>query len=587
NWLFQALYDNKPYDRFVHELVSPVPGSEGFVKGIVWRGTVNASQAPPVQAAQNVSQVFLGTNLKCASCHDSFVNHWKLTDAYALSSVFADKPLEIHRCDKPSGQISQVGFIYPELGTIDANASRPTRLKQLADLLVSPKNGRFARTIVNRLWAHLMGRGLVEPLDDMDQVPWNPDLLDWLASDLVDHGYDLKHTLSLIATSRAYQLRSVGLAEPSETSGFEFRGPLTKRMSAEQFTDALSALTGIWPTATGEMKKVDGRGQGGQLGALRAVRVAQAPGESNRQAIPSPTSKPSWVWSHGNASRDPGGTIYLRKTITIPRVPKKAWVVATCDNEFIFWVNGARVASGKEWNRPVGVEITSHLAIGPNVIAVEATNWPDPRTKRGLSTSGPNPAGFFAWIGGQEGDHLAWDAGTDDSWLVSTTQIAGWNRREFATDGWAHAVVLPRAEAPYGPINLADALATTGTSDQTGPLRAAMLFDDPLLAALGRTNREQVVTRRDSIATTLQALELNNGSVLDGRLREGAKRWHASLGAKAEPLVNRLFVVALGREPTAAERTAAIELVGNTPTEAGIQDLLWTLAMLPEFQLIR
>jgi hypothetical protein len=160
-WLYQSLYENKPYDRFVHELISPVPGSEGFTKGIVWRGVVNASQAPPVQAAQNLSQVFLGTNLKCASCHDSFVNYWRLTDAYALASVFAEKPLEIHRCDKPTGKTSTVGFVYPQLGTVDASAPRLERMRQLADAVVKPDNGRLARTIVNRLWAHLLGRGIV------------------------------------------------------------------------------------------------------------------------------------------------------------------------------------------------------------------------------------------------------------------------------------------------------------------------------------------------------------------------------------------------------------------------------------------
>ena len=67
-----------PFDHFVAQLVDPVPGSEGFSKGIVWRGVVNASQTPEMQAAQNISQVFMGVNLKCASCHDSFVNDWKL-----------------------------------------------------------------------------------------------------------------------------------------------------------------------------------------------------------------------------------------------------------------------------------------------------------------------------------------------------------------------------------------------------------------------------------------------------------------------------------------------------------------------------
>ncbi len=73
-WLYSALATNMPYDQFVAELVNLNANSEGFSKGIVWRGVVNASQVPPMQAAQNISQVFMGVNLKCASCHDSFTN---------------------------------------------------------------------------------------------------------------------------------------------------------------------------------------------------------------------------------------------------------------------------------------------------------------------------------------------------------------------------------------------------------------------------------------------------------------------------------------------------------------------------------
>src|SRR6185312_2138693 len=147
----------------VRELVSPDvgSGSEGFAYGIKWRGTVNESQRREIQAAQSVAQVFLGTNLKCASCHDSFVNHWKLTDAYALASVFAEAALELHRCDQPTGTPATVGFLYPQLGAIESSGSRAQRQRQLAELLVHPENGRLARTIVNRLWARLFGRGLV------------------------------------------------------------------------------------------------------------------------------------------------------------------------------------------------------------------------------------------------------------------------------------------------------------------------------------------------------------------------------------------------------------------------------------------
>ncbi|HSU68065.1 MAG TPA: DUF1549 domain-containing protein, partial [Tepidisphaeraceae bacterium] len=189
-WLYTALLENKPYDRFVAELVNPNKDSEGFSRGIIWRGSVNASQLPPMQAAQNVSQVFLGVNLKCASCHDSFVSDWTLADAYGLAAVYSDDTLELIHCDKPTGKTAAPKFLYPQVGALDPALSRPQRLARLASLMTSRQNGRLSRTIVNRLWARLLGRGLVEPLGEMEKPAWNADLLDWLADDLVAHRYD-------------------------------------------------------------------------------------------------------------------------------------------------------------------------------------------------------------------------------------------------------------------------------------------------------------------------------------------------------------------------------------------------------------
>jgi mono/diheme cytochrome c family protein len=123
SWLFSALATNMRYDQFVAELVNPKPESEGFVKGIVWRGTVNASQTPQMQAAQNISQVFMGVNLKCASCHDSFINDWSLADAYGMASVYSTNTLEMFECDKPTRKKATPKFLYPELGDIPASAS--------------------------------------------------------------------------------------------------------------------------------------------------------------------------------------------------------------------------------------------------------------------------------------------------------------------------------------------------------------------------------------------------------------------------------------------------------------------------------
>lgn len=244
-WLFNALVNNLPYDQFVAQLVNPSKESEGFTKGIVWRGVVNASQAPAMQAAQNISQVFMGVNLKCASCHDSFINDWRLSDSYGLACVYSDGPLEMFLCDKPTGLSAQAGFIYPELGHIDPKATRPERLRELAALIAGPKDGRLPRVIVNRLWARFFGRGLVEPVDDMEQPAWNQDLLDWLAEDLVANRYNLKHTVELMVTSRAYQLPSVNLGE-APAKDFVFYGPVLRRLSAEEYRDAVGRLTGIW-----------------------------------------------------------------------------------------------------------------------------------------------------------------------------------------------------------------------------------------------------------------------------------------------------------------------------------------------------
>src|SRR5205807_8862473 len=142
-WLYRSLLDNKPYDQFVRELIHSTPESEGFIKGITWRGNVNASQVPELQFSQNVAQVFFGINMKCASCHDSFIDSWKLDDAYALAAVIADSPLEIHRCDKPTGRKAVARFVWPELGDIDADKPKEARLEQFAHLVTHPENGRF------------------------------------------------------------------------------------------------------------------------------------------------------------------------------------------------------------------------------------------------------------------------------------------------------------------------------------------------------------------------------------------------------------------------------------------------------------
>jgi len=574
DWLYQALYNNMPYDRFVHELLDPSPQSGGFIRGIIWRGVVNASQQREMQAAQNISQVFLGTNLKCASCHDSFVNHWKLKDAYGLAAIFAEGELAIHNCNKPTGETAAVQFIYPELGEIDGSLPRAQRLRQLADIMVKPENGRLTRTIVNRLWAQLMGRGIVEPVDDMDQLPFNQDLLDWLAVDLADHDYDLKHTIKQIVTSHAYQLPSVGAAAPDETD-FVFAGPIVRRMSAEQFVDAVNSLTRTWPVTP----------------AIKLPPVSR-PSAEGQHAI---ALKTSWIWDKATAKQtDTGGTVYFRKHIVLQEGFERVLVAASCDNGFILYVNGHKVVQSDEWNRPQAADLTALVKPGDNLIAIHGYNFPDPVTRKGLNVKGANAAGLIANLAigyrTETDGQLRWESiGTDSSWSWSRETVEKWQLPTFDDSGWtAAAIIGTPADGPWKIAQpLLSAIIRTAEGKTTlGLTRTSLVNDDQLTRTLGRPNREQVLTRRSSIATTLQAIELTNGTTLDTALKAGAAYWQGRGIESTEQLIRQIYTEALCRPPGKQELEVASRLFVGSDQQQAIEDLLWIITMLPEFQLV-
>jgi hypothetical protein len=569
SWLYAALYTNLPYDRFVAELIDPTAQSAGFTKGILWRGAVNASQVPPMQAAQNISQVFMGVNLKCASCHDSFINDWTLADAYALANVYADEPLSLYECDKPTGKKAGLGFIYRELGEIPVGASKAERTKRLAEIVTQKKNGRLTRTMVNRLWARLLGYGLIEPADDMEQPAWNPDMLDWLAEDLAANGYDLKRTMKLILTSQAYQLPPVSLDEQKQ-SNYVFTGPAVRRMTAEQFRDALGALTGVWPSEP-----------------AKGINLA-VPGspESESNALPKSVK---WIWSNPDAaSKGRAEALYLWKTVVLDDAPKEAWSVAACDNSYTLYVNGTRVASGKEWTEPNLSDLRSHLKKGTNWIAVAAVNNTrdnkPPAADHPATDAESNPAGFifFARIKTVKGSV---EIGSDGSWVGSRQKKDGWEKPGFVMEDAQPSAELGSPET--APWSLAQQLAASlAMSKAHTEVRASLVAADPLAVALGRPNREQVITARASAATTLQTLELTNGDTLSKLLKKGAEKILAGKPASGKDLIISLYTRALGRKPTSAELKLSRELVGSPVEKEQVEDLLWAMAMLPEFQLI-
>ena len=365
-WLYAALATNMSYDQFVAKLVNPIPDSEGFTKGIVWRGVVNASQTPQMQVAQNISQVFMGVNLKCASCHDSFINDLTLADAYGLAGIYSDSALEMVHCDKPTGKKAELKFLYPELGLINPNFNKDARLARLAEIITEPKDARLTRTIANRYWQRFMGRGLIEPVDEMEKTAWNTNILDWLAADLTDNHYDLKHLIERILTSRAYQMPAVSFDEKS-SQDYVFTGPLVRRMSAEQFRDALGELTGVWyEQPAGQIDYTLGR----DAKPANAAFSAQ------------------WIWNDTNAAiAAKPGTVYFRKSIKLDKVPSIAMAFVAADNSFTFYINNKKAGAGKDYGHLVVIDIQKYLSKGKNTFAVAAVNEGDQ----------PNPAGLFLY----------------------------------------------------------------------------------------------------------------------------------------------------------------------------------------------
>ncbi len=561
-WLYESLKKDKPYDQFVRELVVGVPGAEGFTKGIVWRGVVNSAQTPQMQAAQNIGQVFMGVNLKCASCHDSFISQWKLTDSYGLAGVYADKPLEMVRCAKPLGKTAPMKFLYPELGTIDQSAPKTQRIEQLAKIVTSERNGRLSRTIVNRLWQRLMGRAIIEPVDEMDNPPWNTDLLDALAWDFAHDGkYDLKRTIETIVLSRAYQLPAVPLADENAKE-YVFAGPGIKRMTAEQFVDAVSTVSGVWSGKV-EAKLTDS-----------AERYAKA----------------KWIWNDREASKAAApGKLYFRKTFDLKNAPGgKATALVAADNTFELFVNGKSVAKGEDaFNKPVAIDVLPYLVAGKNVVAAIAENTSDK----------PNPAGFWLSLemnGAAKGGKRA-EIYSNTTWKMATTRPAAtqpaaneasdWTSVAFDDSAWPKAVYV--ADVTGAPWNLAAGLPNEAEIDRSRESRAALCAATPLTTALGRPNRDVVNTVRPSAATTLIALELTNGGTLTDMLAQGAKKMATSKDVNADELVNQIFQRAMGRSPTAQEAAIAKETIRPNVKEDGVEDLLWAVVMLPEFQLIR
>jgi hypothetical protein len=263
-WIKDSFRQNKPYDQFVRELVT--------AKGSTWdngAAVLFRDRREPDEITTLVSQLFLGIRLECARCHHHPFEKWSQDDFYSFAANFARLGHKGTGLSPPiSGSeetviLKKTGSVehpltgkslaprplFGELPAIDAE--RDPR-EALAAWMTSDDNSFFAQTIANRIWADLMGRGLVEPIDDLRATnpPTNAALLDALAEHLRQHKYDLKQLIRAICTSQVYSLSSL----PGERNVGDLQNysrHYRTRLRAEVLADAVTDITGVAETLRG------------------------------------------------------------------------------------------------------------------------------------------------------------------------------------------------------------------------------------------------------------------------------------------------------------------------------------------------
>jgi hypothetical protein len=232
SWLERQVHENTGWDQIARQVLTAAPN------GLPFNEFYGANENKPENLAAAVSRVFLGVRLECAQCHDHPFARWKKQQFWEFAAFFNRGKLTIPNTDRMVEARLLVGPLAELKGDEDKRGV-------LADWVVHKHNPYFARAVVNRLWLHFFGIGLVDPVDGLgeEQPPSHPELLDDLAREFASHRFDLRYLIRAITGSKTYMLSSV-LSDPSHNDPRLFARAAVRGLSAEQFYDSLAVVTG-------------------------------------------------------------------------------------------------------------------------------------------------------------------------------------------------------------------------------------------------------------------------------------------------------------------------------------------------------
>ena len=249
-WLRDQMLANVGVDQIVQKLLT---ASESNFRN----PAANYYQIEPdtLKLAENTAQVFMGMRIQCAQCHNHPFDRWTMNDYYGFAAFFSqvgrktgDDPRETVVFDRHDGEMKHPvsGAVMPPkfLGGAVPEIKGKTRREVLAQWLTSPDNPYFARNLANLVWTHFIGRGIIEPVDDVriSNPPSNPELIDALAKKLVDYKYDFRKLVKDVCVSSTYQLSSrTNTTNASDDRNFSKAA--IRRIRAEVLLDCISQVT--------------------------------------------------------------------------------------------------------------------------------------------------------------------------------------------------------------------------------------------------------------------------------------------------------------------------------------------------------
>lgn len=609
SWIIDSFRKNQPFDEFARAVITASGNT---------RTTAPANFFFAIESTNDItettSQVFMGSRINCAKCHNHPFENWTQEDYYSIGAVFARV-----RKDGDLISVADTGEIrHPASGkvmhpwglpkNVDANSLNDDRRNVFAKWLTAKENPFFARVEVNRIWSHLFGTGIVNPVDDFrsSNPPSNVDLLDSLAADFLRSGYDRRHIIRTVCNSFTYQ-RSTAVNSTNENDDRLFSHAIPRLLSAEQIFDAVGQVTGVQRPLI-EVARDEAVTKTELHNVLDQIAADQPRWEESLQK--EIASRPVWQtpwhsmgpfrtktfdaavstiffheptvdltatsgelkwtsrpeWSDGKKhilNKVVGATLLHR--VLIAREDSVVSVSLGADDSVRLWINGRQLPDA---------EGTGGVTPGEHVFRLTLTKGRNELVMR-IANSGGECAFHYELL-----DELGKAVGVPKS-PAEILQIAAKPVAERSRSEKRRLLTWKQDSSKL--VQLLRRKLNTIAARSVYATQCTVPRQTDFLKAFGQPERTSpCACERSSEPTLDQALQMLNGKTVLDQVNQSPSRFEP---LSDETLVEELYLAALARSPRDHERKTATEYLAGRNRRQAIRDLVWAVLNTQEFLL--